>query len=203
MDLRARTSKFKLPREHGFWAMLLTVLGTALLRTPMSLAVLAALLATLTACVVMGGLSGHRIRRSPRAQLGSSALLAFAGWPVQIVGGADSAELCATTAVWLVLFVSASLLVRAAFARAARARQKALRASWLTAWALALCGGGFAALYALNQPVHATALGLGTLGCVLIAAARPSIKQLKPVGIALAVLMVSAGLVLSIGAGVA
>ncbi|HEU5074104.1 MAG TPA: hypothetical protein VFU02_08020 [Polyangiaceae bacterium] len=198
-----RQKQLRLPREHGFWAMLSTVLVTACLRTPLSLPVGVALCVTLAAAVVLAGHFGQQIRRSPQAQLGSSLLLAFAGVPLQVAGAAETSELIATTSVWAVLFFSCSLLVRAAFARTGRAGENPWRARRLTTWALALGGCATAALYAANLPVHAASVALGMLGCAAIAAARPSVKQLKPVGIALAVLIASAGLVLSFGERVA
>lgn len=198
-----RRSKLQLPREHGFWAMLLTVLVTASVRTPLTPGALGALFVTFAACVILGGRFSHRIRRSSRAQLASSILLAFAGVPVQLAGGTPTYDVIATTGVWAVVFLGSSLLVRAAFARTGRAGENPWQARWLTAWALALVGSGTGLLYASNLPVHASSAALGMLGLAAIAVARPSVKQLKPVGIALAVLIASAGLVLSMGGGVA
>lgn len=185
-----------IPREHGFWAMLLTVLVSALLRTPVSVAVAAVALAVLVVGIVFGGRFSSSVRRSSTAQLASSVPLAFSGAPVELAGGALLSSVIATTGAWVVLFASSCLIVRSAFARAGRAGANPWRSRGLAWLAVVLCIVASVGFYWMGLPVHAGVLLLGALGCALIACWQPSVKQLKPVGIALAVLISSCGVLL-------
>ncbi len=189
-----------LPREHGFWAMLLTVLASAVLRAGgPTWSTVGTALGVLTLAVAWGGRYGRRIRRSASAQLVASVALALAGLPVEWVAGVPWGRALATTLVWGLLFLSSSLVVRSAFARVRRGRgARRWHAAALTATAVSMCALSSVFFYGRGLREHALALAVGGLGCALIAAFRPNVKQLKPVGIALASLLVCSGAVLSL-----
>lgn len=200
MTTQLLRDKLAIPREHGFWAMLLTVLVSSLLRTPPSPGVVGVTLGIVVAAVALGGHFSALVRKRPVAQLASSVLLAFAGAPVELAGGASLSSAAATTSTWAILFVSSSLTVRSVFASTGRLGANPWRSRGLTSLAVLSCLFSSVAFYRLSLPAHTGALVLGALGCTLIAIWHPSIKQLKPVGIALASLIVCCGVVLVVWA---
>src|SRR5690606_20425461 len=198
MAAEARRGKLTIPREHGFWAMLLTVLVSALLRTPLSLAVAGATLAALFASVALGAYFSGLVRRSPTAQVASSVLLAFSGAPVELAGGTQLTSIAATTGTWAILFAASSIMVRSAFARAGRSAKRPWRSRGLTSSAVLLCVLSSIGFCAMSLPAHAGVLALGALGCALIAVWEPSVKQPKLVGIALTALIACCGVLLAL-----
>ncbi len=172
-----------LPREHGFWVMLIAALLCAVLQSPRW--ELALLVSTASGALGAfgGGIIRRRIRRSGVAQLASAMALGLVGIPAAVVGGVTLQVTIATAAAWIVIFGSSAGLVRACFARA---RGQATRALAVEALAVALTGAAAAAFWTLDYPRQALACALVCLSALGVAAWRPGVKQLKPVGLALA-----------------
>jgi hypothetical protein len=181
-----------LPREHGFWAMLLAVLGSALLRSPRA-ASFAAAVVVLVASIAAAALIRRAIRRHALAQLAAALTLGTAGLPVDLVAGDELGTAFGRAALWSGVFCASALVVRAAFCRSAG---HARRAFLLTGLAVALCAVTAAGFGAAGAAALAMAAGLAATTCAAFALLRPSVKQLKPVGLALAALAAAVGLIL-------
>jgi hypothetical protein len=176
----------ELPREHGFWAMLAAVTASALVKSGASPRVL-------VASIVVGGAAvfgamgfGRSIRRDGRAQVLSSAALGTLSLPLDLIAGRTWAPSLITSLVWVSVFAASALAVRAVFARASA--RTARFSPWLSGAAVLLPAVAALFCYVVAAPRE---LGASLLAAVSIGAlvlTRPSIKSLKPVGIALAVL---------------
>lgn len=179
----SRRRRFSLPREHGFWTMLGAVQLAALLRVGPSLGSVLVLLGGSAAFAVAGGLASRAIRRRPALQLGSSAVLGASGLPLELLFGVAPRDAVTTAAAWVLLFLAGALLVRAAFARASRKGTSPAR------FEVAACGLGAVGALACalaGAPVQALVLAGGTVCFGFIARSRPTPKQVKSVGFALA-----------------
>jgi hypothetical protein len=183
-----------LPREHGFWAMLIAVLLAALLRVPLTLRSALAALGVAIIAAIAGGFVRRTIRRSGVAQPVSAAALALAGVPVELAGGASLRSMAAAVFAWVPVLAGSALIVRAAFARAARGKQH--RAAWLDATAVALPAGACAVFVLVGWHAEARAAGAAALGCAALVLTHPTVKQMKRVGLALASLTIVAALAL-------
>jgi hypothetical protein len=188
-----RRSSLVLPREHGFWVMLLAALATAVghhARLPLAwlLALLLLFLGTAVA-----GLLGRYVRRAEAAQVGSAKALAFAGVPIELAAGAPTRVWLTRACVWAVIFVAGALLVRAAFARAAR---RTHRARVLDFSSVMLCLLSTTLFIAFGFRAEGFATALAALVSAGIVWLHPTVKQLKPVGLALAGLSVTTAVIL-------
>jgi hypothetical protein len=173
-----------LPREHGFWTMLAAVVLAALLRVPLTLGTVLAAFAVAVVAAIAGGFVRRAIRRSGAAQLVSAAALSFSGIPVELAGGASFDSMARAVGAWVPILVGSALIVRAAFARAARGNER--RAPWLDAIAVALPAVTCAFFVIVGFHAEARAAGAAAAGCAALALAQPTVKQMKRVGLALA-----------------
>ena len=182
------------PREHGFWTILAAVLTAALVRAPFTPAVVATALLVLGASALLGGLINRHIRRSSVAQLASAGALSVAAAPVELVGGLPLGAVVSAAAAWAAIFVSSALIVRAAFARARRDRRLS---RLLDGSSIGLCAVACTTFVALGAWREALATGMGAVACTGLVIAHPTVKQMKPVGLALAGLAALAALALA------
>jgi hypothetical protein len=173
-----------LPNEHGFWVMLAAALGSALLRARLSFASAGVALGCALLAIAAGS-AGHRsVRSSSRMQLAATVGLAFAGAPVELSGGLSAASVAVRSLARAVVFFTSALVVRAAFARSARrgeARSRRIAVASVVVPSLA----GLAFLVAQRLPEAAACLMTSGL-CAVLVHLRPTAKQLKPLGLALA-----------------
>jgi hypothetical protein len=174
--------------------MLLAVVLAALLRVPFSSATGLTALAVLITAPIGGGLLARSIRRSGLLQVLSAAALAFAGLPVELAGGAELSSAVATALAWITILIGCALVVRAAFARAARGKER--RARWLEAAAVALPAAGSTLFLLQKSNTEARATAAAAAGCAVLVLLRPTVKQMKQVGVALAGLVTVAAVAL-------
>lgn len=188
---RTKKNQLQLPREHGFWTMLAATqlvsvakVGGSLRAFGVSLAVIA--LATLGAVLV-----SKMVRRNPSLQIVLAVALGGTGIPVELFAGGDPSEAVQTALAWCSVFAASALLVRSVFLR--RKVEAGRAPSWklwaLEVGALVLCGLSAAAFAAWGRSDHALALVVATLFLGGLGALRPGPKQLKPLGLSLAALM--------------
>jgi hypothetical protein len=175
--------------------LLVAVPATALTRTAESLPAWAVALAVLVASSLLGGLLAGSVRRAGSAQIASAALLSFAGVPVELAAGAPLAGALLTGAAWAAVFVPSALIVRAAFARAARRPD---RASHLETASVALCLGAAAALTGFGHFPETIVTGAAAVVCAALCCVQPSVKQMKPVGLTFAGLSALSALLLAL-----
>jgi hypothetical protein len=173
--------------------MLLAVLATAVARHLDSIAAWCAAAGVLVASALSGGLLRRRVRRDGAFQVASAALLALAGIPVEVAGAADARAMALIAAAWCVVFVPCALVVRAAFERARRRESSANR---LQAASVSVCTLGAALFLAAGAYPEALASTLAGAVCAAISALRPTVKQMKPVGLSFAGLAAAAAFVL-------
>ena len=174
--------------------MLLAVLLAALLRVPLTPTTALTAFAVFISAAIAGGFVRRGIRRSGRAQLASAAALALSGVPVELAGGATFRSLAGAVIAWTAILVGSALIVRAAFARAARGKKR--RARWLDATAIALPAVACAVFVLVGWHAEARAAGWATVVCAALGLAHPGVKQMKRVGIALTGLALVAALLL-------
>jgi hypothetical protein len=173
----------RLPSEHGFWVMLGAAQASALLRTQASWpSVIAAVLVAFA--VIGAGSSSHRgIRKSSAAQLAATTALALSSVPVEVAGGLPLPSIASAALARVVVFVTSALVVRAAFARCARSGQ---RRSLLLGYAsLAIPALAAGLLFALDKTAEAGTCLIASGVCAVFAWSRPTVKQLKPLGLTL------------------
>lgn len=184
-----------LPSEHGFWVMLGGALGSALLRTHGGAIPL--LVAASTALLVVGAASifHRRIRRSGLAQLAATLMLSFAAVPVELAGRIAIPSVVLVEIARAIVFVSSSLVVRAAFAR--NTRSGATRNWFLHLLSVAIAVSGALAFYAVDHPQEAVACAMAAAVCAVFAYQRPTVKQLKLLGLALSGLVLASAVALA------
>lgn len=176
--------------------MLVAVLLAALLRAGGT--AVACVIAGLSAAAasVIGSQIRSVIRRSGAAQLAAAAALPLVGVPVGLAAKQPIGAVLAMAAAWMAVFVSSALVVRGAFARA---RCSSSRAAWrLDVAAVGLCVLTSVVFGLLGQRSEAIATATAALGCTLIVLERPSVKQMKPLGVALAALALVVALMLGL-----
>lgn len=174
----------RLPTEHGFWVMLGAAQASALLRTSGNLfSVVVAL--SMVAIVVAAGSTSHRqVRKSSAAQLTAAAALGLSSVPVELAGHIPLASIATAAIARVVVFVTSALVVRATFARAARAGQR--RSRLLCAASLAIPALSGAVFLALGRTAEAGTCVIAAGVCSVFAWSAPTVKQLKPLGLTLA-----------------
>lgn len=185
-----------LPSEHGFWVMLAAALGSALLRARVSLSSAGVALACALLAIVAGS-AGHRwVRRSSRLQLAATVGLGFSGAPVELAAGASGASVAVRSLARVVVFFTSALVVRAAFARSARRGETRSRLIAVASVAVpSIAGLGFLAAQRLPE---AAACFMTSALCAALVFIRPTAKQLKPLGLALAGLALLSGVALAL-----
>jgi hypothetical protein len=186
----------RLPSEHGFWVMLGAAQASALLRTGGErLSALASVL--VAAAVIAAGSSSHRqIRKSSAAQLAGAAGLALSSVPVEFAGGLPLASTVSAAFSRVVVFVTSALVVRAAFALAARGGER--RSLLLHAASFSLPTLSAALLFGLGRTVEAGTCVIAAAVCAVFAWSRPTVKQLKPLGLTLGGLALSTSITLAL-----
>jgi hypothetical protein len=178
----------RLPDEHGFWIMLGAAQASALLRTGGgSLSVVVAV--SVVGAAILAASSNHRrIRKSSAAQLAASAALALSSVPVEIAGALPLSTVASAGLSRSAVFVASALVVRATFAGAARGGQR--RSLLLSGVSLTIPALSAALLFALGWIMEAGTCVIAGAVCAVFAWSRPTVKQLKPLGLALAGLTV-------------
>lgn len=175
------TAVRRLPREHGFWVMLIGSLLGSLLRVGVTAATLVATASVFVFAVGGAALSARRIRRSGALQLASTLVLAVSGAPVEAAAGAVFATLVASACVKAEVFVSSVLVVRAALASAGK--RSASRSVGLHVAAVALPAAGVAAFSWAGLAAEATACAITATALLALAIHRPTPKALKTLGL--------------------
>jgi len=178
-----------LPTEHGFWVMLAGAVVSALLRAGASAVSLTVAVLT-TLFVIAGACSLHRrIRRSGLEQLAATTLLSLAAVPIELAGGVQSNHVASAALARAIVFVTSALVVRAAFARASR---HGSRRTWLLhALSIAIATIGAIAFYFGNRGKEAVACAMAAGVCAVFAYHRPTVKELKLLGLALSGLVLA------------
>ncbi len=184
------------PREHGFWVILGVVVLSALSRKASSGAAWLVAVAVAIAAIALGGVLGHRIRRSAALQLVATGMLSLAGIPIELAGGASAADAASDAGAWFAIFIGSALGVRACFARASRRQRERATAQAFASIAVPLAVAGLFAVASLRGQALATLVAGAALA--VISFFHPTPKHLKSVGIALAAVAVVAAVLLRI-----
>ena len=173
----------RLPSEHGFWVMLVAAQTSALLRARGTSSSLIAAAFMAGVVVVAGSVSHRLVRKNSVAQLIAAVALSLSSVPVEIAGGVLVASVAWAALARVVVFVTSALVVQAAFARCAR--NKARRSLILSVISWTLPALSAALLLAVGHTVEAGTCVIAGAVCVVFAWSRPTVKQLKPLGLAL------------------
>jgi uncharacterized membrane protein YoaK (UPF0700 family) len=202
MSIDARNSRAfswlrdALPSEHGFWVMLGGALAGALLRTGARVATLTVAVVTVVLVVATASALHRRIRRSGLAQLTATLLLSLSAVPVELQGGVSASRVALGAIARAIVFVSSALVVRAAFARTMRGGATRNRLLHLLSIAIAVVGA--IALYASGHAQEASACTMAAGVCLVFAYTRPTVKQLKELGLALSGLVLASATALAL-----
>lgn len=184
----ASHSELELPSEHGFWVMLSVVLIAGVGRAEeLPLAAGVAIVLGI-ATVLLGGTIHSAVRKTPWAQVASSAMLGALALPVEGIGRVAVPLAVHDSMAWMSVFAAFSLSVRAIFARA----RKGGSGASVTALALMLPLSTGLALHQTVPHRNTGVAALGFGGCVLFAIWRPRPRQLKQSGIIMTLLLVIA-----------
>jgi hypothetical protein len=177
--------------------MLTASMLTGLIQAGASGQALLAAAVLLFGAAAVGGLIHRRVRGNGNAQLASAAAMSLAGAPIALLAGVDPARVLATALGWVAIFLTSALIVRGTFARARSASIAHNSASFYAA-SIGLSALASAAFVALGFRGAAAATALSTLCAAALVAARPTVKQLKRVGLALAALSLVASVLLAV-----
>jgi len=183
-----------LPREHGFWVMSSAIVLSAFVRHP-GLATAGVGLLAMAGMAFAGSAMRRRVRRDGRWQLASSALLAAASVPIDLVGGARLAEALAIAGAWVTVFSTFMLSVWASTARSSKVRRPRVQALTLLAFLLPLAAAAVFAFAEWRAPALASLLA--SVASVAFAIWRPGAKQMKAVGLSLTGAMTFTALLLA------
>ncbi len=185
----------RLPREHGFWVMLTAVLLAALIRARFGLTALIATVVVLGVSVLGAAALSRRIRGSGNAQIGSALALAWLGAPVELAAGGTLSGAAAVAVAWMGVFVSSATCVRAAFSRA---KGDLARCRMLVAVSVFVPAALGVAFYLSAERDAALASLVAAVGALILGAWAPGVKQLKRVGLSLALVAFLAMLALAL-----
>lgn len=193
-----RSSWFRaaLPSEHGFWVMLAGAQISALLRAGADRASLGAAALTFAGVVAAASAVHRRIRRSSWAQLAATLLLSLSAVPVELAGGVSGSSVASAALARAVVCLASALVVRAAFARSMRAGSR--RNLILHVVSVALATASAFVFYAIDRGKEASACAMAALVCVAFAYQRPTVKELKFLGISLSSLVLASAMVLAL-----
>ena len=178
----SKPSHLEVPKEHGFWVMLIAVLIDSVGRADWQAMAVGVAFATGVTAALVGGRLHRAIRRTPWAQLVSSASLGLLLFPAELAAGNNLRFAAMDALAWSSIFVGCSLAVRATFARAGRRNRSG---PWSSIASILIPTGFALGLWALHYPVSARISAVGALGTIGIAIWRPLPKQLKAAGLAL------------------
>jgi hypothetical protein len=193
--LFARRFAERVPREHGFWVMVSAVAVAAFLRNPGWGSIFVGVTMVLVAAWA-GGEVRARVRREGRLQLASSVVLASAGIPIELAGGARGVDAFANALAWVVVFGTFTLCVWAGTARSSRVRRPEVAALTLLSFFVPLAGAAAFAFAERRAPALATMAS--AVASVAFAIWQPGAKQMKAMGLSLAGAAAFVGLVLAI-----
>lgn len=185
-----------LPNEHGFWVMLLAAIVSAQLRTDFARSALLVSVVIAVGAVAFATLLHRKIRGREAAQLAATACLGLAGAPIEWAAGLPLSDVLAGTVARVAIFLFSSFMVRAAFARSARSPGVSSMV-WQAA-SLLLLATAFAVLALADRLAEARACAMAGVVGGLLACWRPTAKQLKPLGLALAGLALGSAIVLAL-----
>jgi hypothetical protein len=183
VELPAKKRTPWLPREHGFWVMLLAMALSAVARNPGWRASLMAL-AVVSIAVIAGGQARYQIRRDGRLQFLSALALAGGGLPIELAANGRIGVALSNFAAWSGVFVAFTFSVWACKARSSRVHRA--RAGTLTFFSVAAPGVAAAAFFFADLRMQAAATLLAAASSAGLGIGRPGAKQLKTVGITLA-----------------
>jgi len=144
----------------------------------------------------LGGEVRARIRREERLQIASGAVLAVAGIPIELAGGASFLDAFANAGAWVVVFGTFTLSVLAGTARSSRIRREQVPLLTLLAFLIPLGAASGFAFAELRAP--ALACMLAAVSSVAFAIWRPGAKQMKAMGLSLAGAATFVALVLAV-----
>jgi hypothetical protein len=176
--------------------MLAASILTGLIQAEARGAALLAAAVMLVGAASIGGLVHRRVRGNGNAQLASAAAMSLAGAPIAVVAGVEPARVVGTALAWVAIFVTSALIVRGTFARARSASR--IAPAWLDVAAVGLSALASAAFVTLGFRGASAATGLSALCAAALMASRPTVKQLKRVGLALGALSLVASILLAV-----
>lgn len=185
-----------LPNEHGFWVMLCAAILSAELRSGFTAVAIISGATVFASAVVVGSLLHRKIRSRDSAQLGASACLGLASVPIETAAGLPRSSVLAGSAALVAIFLASSFLVRSAFARSAR-NPRLSAVAWQRA-ALLVLAAAFVPLLLSGKMVEARACAMAAVICIILAWRKPTAKQLKPLGLALAALALGTAVALAL-----
>ena len=189
-----RQRGFRLPREHGFWVMLVLITLSALLRVRGSGWAPLVALGLMLVAPIGGGFLSRQVRGHGSWQLASTAALSFVGAPVLWAGGDDFTNVVAFSLVWLALNVAGALIVRAALQRR-RARQKA---TLFECAGVALPPCVFAGVLGISGWNEQVALVIASGGLLVLSLQRLGPQHLKRLGLSMSALGGVVGVLLAL-----
>jgi hypothetical protein len=183
--------------------MLVATQLVSLVKVGFSWAAAGASLLVVAVAAVGAGAVSRFVRKSPLLQVSMAAALGATGIPVEVAAGAAWMGALQTAMAWCAVFAASALLVRSLFVR-----RKVLSGAvpryelvLLEAAALATCALSAGAFIAWGQNGHALALVLATLFLGVMGALQLAPKHVKPVGLALAGLMLACSAAFVFGDG--
>ena len=188
------TAGRSVPREHGFWVMLVVVLVSALTRAHPTALTWGVALTLAGAAVVLGARLGARLRKRPWLQVLASLMLAALSYPVLLSADTSLSQSHSFVSALAVVFVASAFAVQAILERAKKHPDRARLATVLS----------------ISLPAFASALGLAlawpgaipvlfsALYGIVLAVARPGAKRLKRVGWSVALMQLASGVLLAL-----
>jgi hypothetical protein len=176
--------------------MLLAAVLSAQLRTHFARSAVLVSVLVSGAAVAFASFLHRQIRGREAAQLAATACLALAGAPIEWAAGLPVSDVLAGTVARVAIFLFSSFIVRAAFARSARS--PGVSSTVWQAASLLLLATAFAVLALADRMAEARACALAGVVGGLLAWWRPTAKQLKPLGLALAGLALGSAIVLAL-----
>ncbi len=175
--------------------MLAAVLLAALIRTGFGVTALLTAVVVLGLSVLGAAALGRRIRGSGNAQVGSALALAWLGAPVELAAGGSATDAAVVAATWMGVFVSSATCVRAAFSRA---KGELARCRVLVAISVATPAALGVGFLVSGERSAALASLVAALGALVLGVWAPGVKQLKRVGLSLALVALLAMLALTL-----
>jgi hypothetical protein len=184
-----------LPREHGFWVMLAGAQVSALLRARAHAPSLIAAAATVTVLIAAASALHRRIRGSGAAQLAATLVLSLSAVPVELAGGVPGPNIASSALARAVVFLASALVVRAAFARSMRGGRR--RTFFFHLLSVAIAALAAVAFFAIGRGREAFACALAAIVCIAFAYQRPTVKELKLLGLSLSGLVLASAMALA------
>jgi hypothetical protein len=175
-----RAPRATLPREHGFWVLLVASLVSSVARSHVVVSAFVAAAAVALSATLAGALVHRYARRASFGQLAGAVALACAGVPVEVLGGLPAEAIAAGATMKAVVFSSSVLLVRAALVTSGKNGSRRSGALYLATCVLSVAG--LLAFASIGRAPEALACTFTAFSALLLAWQRPTSKQLKPLG---------------------